>query len=183
MLYLSPDDVDDDALLKQIQFTLSHGFVIAAATVNKNNVRFKELLKELRDITSRKEISRLSDNPPTELEEYIDYMRTVKETARTKLMSCVRRVWLPQSYEIGEQVYIRYQQMGICELIGEVVSVHRETNAKVLVLKLLETKNSFHLGGSGWIHILVRITDDPTAQSGLVNPYVSLTELSKEYQS
>lgn len=177
-MHLPTDHVDDSALLSQIQFTLNHGFVIAASTPDKNNVRFKEMLEELRQIAARKNISRLSDNQPTEIEEYADYMRTVKSTAKTKLMSCIRRVWLPQSYEIGEQVYIRYQQMGLCEVIGEVVSVHRETNAKVLVLKMLETKNSFRLGGSGWVHILVRITDDPTAQSGFVNPYTSLTELN-----
>ena len=93
-MHLPTDHVDDSALLSQIQFTLNHGFVIAASTPDKNNVRFKEMLEELRQIAARKNISRLSDNQPTEIEEYADYMRTVKSTAKTKL-SC------PASVESG----------------------------------------------------------------------------------
>lgn len=91
----------------------------------------------------------------------------------------VKRSNFPQKHEPGEKVVIYYTNYGSAIVAAEIHDYIDYQNGRGLILRLLETKNSFNLGPSGWKYIGFWIPNYPTAQGGFTlrtedkQPYVT----------
>lgn len=159
--------ISTEQLFKDAAFFEKHGFLSMYCSKEKE-ARFKELLEEMRFIASNVNHSTISDFVISEEELQQNYSKIVARIPTVKMHCGVKRNQIPWDLTPGSKHTVTAQFLGETVIYFEIVSVHDTEFATLLVVKLLETVNTFKLGPDAWIHTIFKISKDPTGQSGFM---------------
>lgn len=119
----------------------------------------------------------VDDDSERELDEkmynrVLDSIKNMACAPSKGVMWGVARTQLPQSTNPGEYATIRYKFLNeIATAAGLIISEHHFVNGKGVIIRLMETNNSFNISTGGWRYVALWIPAEKTGMAGFLSLY------------